>query len=58
MGATTVSVIQLILNALGTGWTYILLAGISLATAPMIWFAVWVGPRCRAKRRAKQCDTR
>lgn len=54
MGAATVSVIDLILNGLGTGWTYILLAGISLATAPMIWFAVQVGPRLRAKRHAKQ----
>ncbi|KAF9225425.1 MFS general substrate transporter [Gyrodon lividus] len=54
LGAVTVSVIDLLLNALGTGWTYILLAGISIATLPMVWFAVWVGPRCRAKRRARQ----
>ncbi|KAF8560011.1 MFS general substrate transporter [Imleria badia] len=53
LGAATVAVIDLILKALGTGWTYILLAGICFATSPMIWFAVWVGPRCRAKRRAK-----
>jgi len=57
MGAATVSVIQLILDALGIGWTYILLAGISLATAPMIWFALWIGPRSRAKRYARQFGT-
>ncbi|KAF9245767.1 major facilitator superfamily domain-containing protein [Melanogaster broomeanus] len=54
LGAATVSVINLLLNALGTGWTYILLAGINLATLPMVWFAIWVGPRCRAKRLARQ----
>ncbi|KIK94767.1 hypothetical protein PAXRUDRAFT_827690 [Paxillus rubicundulus Ve08.2h10] len=54
LGAATVSVIDLSLNALGTGWTYLLLGGISLATMPMIWFAVWVGPRCQAERRARQ----
>lgn len=54
LGAITVSVIDLMLKALGMGWTYILLAGICLATSPMIWFAVWVGPRCRAKRRMQQ----
>ncbi|KAF8445568.1 major facilitator superfamily domain-containing protein [Boletus edulis BED1] len=57
MGAATVSIIELMLKALGTGWTYILLASIALATLPMIWFAVWVGPRCRARRRAKQNDS-
>ncbi|KAG9314032.1 major facilitator superfamily domain-containing protein [Chiua virens] len=54
LGAATVSIIDLVLKALGTGWTYILLAGICLATSPMIWFAMWVGPRYRAKRHAKQ----
>ncbi|KIJ66313.1 hypothetical protein HYDPIDRAFT_109309 [Hydnomerulius pinastri MD-312] len=54
LSAAMVSVIDLILNALGAGWTYILLAGISLATMPMVWFAVRIGPRCRAKRRARQ----
>ncbi|KIJ66317.1 hypothetical protein HYDPIDRAFT_86715 [Hydnomerulius pinastri MD-312] len=53
LGAGCVSVIELILNALDPGWTYILMAAISLATAPMIWFAIWIGPRCRAKRRAQ-----
>jgi len=48
-----VSVIDLIVNAIGPGWTYVLLAGICLASSPMIWFAIWIGPRCRAQRRAR-----
>ena len=50
-GAVMVSVIDLIVSALGAGWTYVLLAGICLACSPMIWLAIWIGPRCRAKRR-------
>lgn len=52
LGALMVSVIDLLVNALGPGWTYVLLAGICLACSPMIWLAIWIGPRCRAKRRA------
>lgn len=53
LGALVVSVIDLIVNAMGPGWTYVLLAGICLACSPMIWLAIWIGPRCRAKRRAR-----
>ncbi|KAG0702020.1 major facilitator superfamily domain-containing protein [Suillus ampliporus] len=52
LGALMVSVIDLIVNAIGPGWTYVLLAGICLACTPMIWLAIQIGPRCRAKRRA------
>ncbi|KAH7930390.1 MFS general substrate transporter [Leucogyrophana mollusca] len=52
-GAVLVSVIDLILNALRPGWTYVLLAGVCLVTAPLIWVAMWIGPKCRAKRRAR-----
>ncbi|KAG0702033.1 major facilitator superfamily domain-containing protein [Suillus ampliporus] len=52
LGALMVSVIDLIVNAMGPGWAYVLLAGICLACSPMIWLAIWIGPRCRAKRRA------
>lgn len=57
MGAALVSVIDLILDALGPGWTYVLLAGICLASLPMIWFAERIGPQCRAKRHARQNNT-
>ncbi|KAG1864777.1 major facilitator superfamily domain-containing protein [Suillus subalutaceus] len=53
LGALMVSVIDLLVNALGPGWTYVLLAGICMACSPMIWLAIWIGPRCRAKRRAR-----
>jgi len=52
LGALMVSVIDLIVSALGPGWTYVLLACICIACSPMIWLATWIGPRCRAKRRA------
>ncbi|KAI6120586.1 major facilitator superfamily domain-containing protein [Pisolithus croceorrhizus] len=52
-GAACVSVIDLILNGVGAGWTYTILALISLSTSPMIWLIVWLGPRSRAKRRAQ-----
>ncbi|KAG2145342.1 major facilitator superfamily domain-containing protein [Suillus bovinus] len=52
-GALMVSVVDLIVNAIGPGWTYLLFAGICLACSPMIWLAIWIGPRCRAKRRAR-----
>ncbi|KAG1754839.1 major facilitator superfamily domain-containing protein [Suillus paluster] len=53
LGALMVSVIDLIVNAIGPGWTYVLLAGVCLACSPMIWLAIWIGPHCRAKRRAR-----
>ncbi|KAH7913087.1 major facilitator superfamily domain-containing protein [Hygrophoropsis aurantiaca] len=52
-GALLVSVIDLIINAMGVGWTYVLLAGISLLFLPTAWLLIWLGPRCRAKRRAR-----
>ncbi|KAI6012499.1 major facilitator superfamily domain-containing protein [Pisolithus orientalis] len=52
-GAVCVSVIDLMLNDVGVGWTYTILALISLCTSPMIWLIVRLGPRSRAKRRAR-----
>ncbi|KAI6153930.1 hypothetical protein BKA82DRAFT_367605 [Pisolithus tinctorius] len=52
-GAVCVSVIDLMLNGVGVGWTYTILALISLCTSPMIWLIVRLGPRSRAKRRAR-----
>ncbi|KAI6153928.1 major facilitator superfamily domain-containing protein [Pisolithus tinctorius] len=53
LGAACVSVIDLMLNGVGVGWTYTILALISLSTSPMIWLILWLGPRSRAKRRAR-----
>lgn len=52
-GAACVSVVDLILKGVGVGWTYTILALISLSTSPMIWLILWLGPRSRAKRRAR-----
>ncbi|EMD41894.1 hypothetical protein CERSUDRAFT_102285 [Gelatoporia subvermispora B] len=52
-GAACVSVINIILNALGTGWTYVLLAGLCVAVFPIIPFVMARGPKWRAQRRAR-----
>ncbi|KAF7357983.1 MFS domain-containing protein [Mycena venus] len=53
LSATLVAVIQLILTALGVGWTYVLLAGICVVASPLIWVVIRIGPGCRAKRRRR-----
>ncbi|KAG2123271.1 MFS general substrate transporter [Suillus clintonianus] len=50
MGALLVSVIDLILQQINTGWTFVLLGGICFISVPMVWLAVRIGPRCRAGR--------
>ncbi|KAI6120587.1 MFS general substrate transporter [Pisolithus croceorrhizus] len=52
-GAACVSIIDLMLNGVGVGWTYTIFALISLSTSPMIWLIIWLGPRSRAKRCAR-----
>lgn len=54
LGAVCVSVIDLMVNAMGVGWTYVLLAGLCVLVAPLMFVIQRVGPRCRAKRRAEQ----
>ncbi|KII93292.1 hypothetical protein PLICRDRAFT_35485 [Plicaturopsis crispa FD-325 SS-3] len=51
LGAGSVSVIDLIINAIGTGWTYVLLGGICCLTYPVMRLGMHIGPRCRAQRR-------
>jgi hypothetical protein len=45
-----VSVIELIFDAIGVGWTYILLAGITLLSLPLIFLELKLGPTIRKKR--------
>ncbi|KAL7285431.1 hypothetical protein ACG7TL_000528 [Trametes sanguinea] len=52
-GAACVSVIDLILKAIGTGWTYVLLCGICVVFSPIMWILIRYGPTWRARRRAK-----
>ncbi|KAF8633014.1 hypothetical protein AX15_001609 [Amanita polypyramis BW_CC] len=51
--AVFVSVIQLIIDRISTGWTYIIFAGITLLGIPMVYFVISTGPSCRAKRSQK-----
>lgn len=44
------SVLDLIINAIGIGWTYVLLGGLSILPLPLICGAMIIGPRCRIKR--------
>ena len=45
-----VSVLDLIINGIGIGWTYVLLGGLSILPLPLICGAMIIGPRCRTKR--------
>ncbi|KAH9950873.1 major facilitator superfamily domain-containing protein [Amylocystis lapponica] len=53
-GAGLVSVIDLILNAIGPGWTYVLLAGICVFFSPLMVITRYMGPKWRARRRARR----
>lgn len=53
-GAVCVSVIDLILSALGTGWTYVLLAGICAILSPILLLTYHMGPKWRAQKRASR----
>jgi len=48
--AVLVSIIDLILNGIGIGWTYVLLGGFSVLVLPLIYGTMVIGPRCRVKR--------
>ncbi|KAI4528963.1 MFS general substrate transporter [Schizophyllum commune Loenen D] len=52
IAAALVSVIQLLLDALGPGWTYVLLGGVcTVLFIPCICYVLRTGPRWREKRR-------
>ncbi|THU81798.1 MFS general substrate transporter [Dendrothele bispora CBS 962.96] len=51
LGAVLVAVIDLILNALDPGWTYVMLGAVTLALTPIVWVVIRIGPWCRRKRR-------
>jgi len=52
MGAVAVSVIDLILNRLGPGFTYVLLNGIIVVSMPLLYLVMKLGPIYRRKREA------
>jgi len=53
LAALIVSVINLILNAVGMGWTYVILGAMCIAVSPIMFVVMRMGPRFRAKRIAK-----
>jgi hypothetical protein len=46
-----VGIFDIILRALGLGWTYVLLSGIGLTTFPLSLIVMHYGPRWRENRR-------
>ncbi|KAK7006037.1 MFS general substrate transporter [Favolaschia claudopus] len=50
LGAALVSGMQPLLDALGTGYAYVLLGGLSALMTPLLYVVVYIGPRCRARR--------
>ncbi|KAL9716504.1 hypothetical protein Ac2012v2_000952 [Leucoagaricus gongylophorus] len=50
LSAVLVSVIELIFDAIGVGWTYVLLAGIALLSLPFVYIEIKIGPEIRKKR--------
>ncbi|KAF8585839.1 MFS general substrate transporter [Ramaria rubella] len=53
MGATLVSIIDFIINAIRPGWTYTLLSGICVLMLPMNFAVIRFGPKWRESRREK-----
>ncbi|EKM49555.1 uncharacterized protein PHACADRAFT_178975 [Phanerochaete carnosa HHB-10118-sp] len=56
LGAVTVSVIDIMINAMGVGWAFVVLAGLCVATGPFIFMIMFIGPKFRAKRRLRQAQ--
>ncbi|PPQ83614.1 hypothetical protein CVT25_006299 [Psilocybe cyanescens] len=57
LSAVIVSVIELIIKALGTGWTYVIMSSMSFLSVPLIYVAMRIGPRYRVKRqRLKEAE--
>ncbi|KAJ7656393.1 MFS general substrate transporter [Mycena polygramma] len=50
LGAGLVSAMQPLLDALGAGYAYLLLGGISALMAPLMYLVIYIGPRCRVRR--------
>ncbi|KAK7451808.1 hypothetical protein VKT23_012487 [Stygiomarasmius scandens] len=56
LSAALVAVIDLILNALEPGWTYVILAVVNTVLTPIVWLVIKIGPRYRRKRKEAQED--
>lgn len=51
LGAVMVSIINIIINGIGVGWTYTLLGCLGTICIPLVFVAMRIGPKCRARRR-------
>ncbi|KAF2878445.1 major facilitator superfamily domain-containing protein [Massariosphaeria phaeospora] len=60
LGAAATAIVVPMVNALGTGWTYTIVAGLWLALCPALWIVIKVGPRWRREKeeRAKEREAR
>lgn len=54
LGAAASGVSQPLINAIGTGWTGTLIAGIGLMSSPLLWMVRSKGFRWRREKRAKR----
>jgi len=52
--AVGTAVIQLLYNAIGAGWTMVLLTGLCIAAMPLFWVIAHYGPKWRKDRREKK----
>ena len=57
MSAGMVSVINLILVALGYGWRYTVLGGLCVLASPLVYVEIRWGPVWRERRRQKQIQS-
>jgi len=54
LSAVIVSVIDLMMKAMGIGWTYVFLCGMVLPSIPLIYLSIHIGPRYRIKRQRRR----
>lgn len=50
----TTAVIDLIITAVGEGWTYTIMGAICVSVAPLIWLEIKMGPVWRERRRKRE----
>ena len=54
LGAVIVSVLDLMIQAMGVGWTFVLLSGLCVAVAPLLLVIMFIGPKFRRDRRERE----
>ncbi|TFY72788.1 hypothetical protein EVG20_g208 [Dentipellis fragilis] len=56
LGAAMVSVVNIIIDAVGDGWTYVILAATCVAVTPLLYVEVKWGPVWRERRRKRHAE--